>query len=145
MKELETRLPYISLPTMTLLLGLLASTTVAGQQDPAQPPPSEKASESGLRAYLDPETGELTSSPSPAQAEILQEAFELSSSSLSNENLRSFDLRSGGRGLFLAGRFQSSLVMSWSENGAHEFHCVEGYRDDDVPNPIRKSTEWAEK
>ncbi len=143
MRKLHRRSSKIVLGGISLLLCSLASVSLASPPEPSSPP-KEKSSSFGLRAYIDPETGELTSAPSPAQVETLNQALEQISSS-SNEDLEQFELRSGGRGVFLGGRFPSALVMQWSEDGAHRFFCIEDESETNEVQPSQSETTWAER
>ena len=77
----------------------------------------------GLRAYIDPETGELTSTPSPEQVEALSKDFAPGLNT-SSEGLVPFALRSGGRGVFLQGRFLSALKVRSTGEGGFELSCT---------------------
>lgn len=141
MRGFERSPVSVSLPVISLAFCLFAATAIAGLAESTQAP-SAGDSPAGLRAYVDPETGELTSTPSPAQVEHLNRALELSMR-WSGEDLEPFELRRGGKGVFLDGRFQSALVVRWSEEGAHEYRCVE--KQDEPPEPVSGASEWPEK
>ena len=123
----------------------------------AETPPEETAVEApapaGLRAYIDPETGDLTSTPSAEQVEALSRTVSKrleQSLSRSDEGLEPFALPLGGRGVFLEGRFQSTLVVRVAPDGGFELFCVDDPEHaaldphdhaDAAPSP----SEWAVK
>ncbi len=71
----------------------------------------------GVRAFIDPATGELTAHPTRAQLERFALQARSSSSSRSVVGLRPFELGRGGRGLNLQGRFQTALRVERGEDG----------------------------
>lgn len=71
----------------------------------------------GVRAFIDPATGELTANPDPAQLQRLTLQARASSVSRSVVGLRPFGLSRGGRGLNLHGRFQTALRVERGADG----------------------------
>ena len=71
----------------------------------------------GLRAFIDPATGKLTSNPTRAQLERRSLQARTATSSRSVIGLRPFELGRGGRGLDLQGRFQTSLRVERGADG----------------------------
>ncbi len=146
-------------------LALLAASAVAAQAPPEQPevspelaadaptfeaPTVEAPAPSGLRAFVDPETGELTSTPTREQVEALSQemsAHLAAALSRSSDGLEPFELLAGGRGVNLKGRFQSALVVRRLESGGFELVC----RDDppgaehDHRAAVASPSQWAEK
>ncbi|MCP4653798.1 MAG: hypothetical protein GY856_00115 [bacterium] len=109
------------------VLALLAASVLVAES-PREEPASETPAASGLRAYIDPETGELVSVPSLQQVEALSKSLE-QTLSRSSEGLEPFELSLGGRGVHLRGRFQSALVVRLEADGGLEFSCVEDSDD----------------
>ncbi len=148
------------------VLALVAAFPIAAQTTPphseetsvkTDASPSEAAPLTGLRAFVDPETGELTSTPTRQQIEqlerlIAQRALIDAETPLSRSSagLETFALANGGRGVHLQGRFQSALVVRRTDHGELELTC----RDDasETPHEHRAGapapavpTEWAEQ
>ncbi len=124
-----------------LLLATLGAVSLASTAPSDSPPDSEGpktgATESteasavqtvpapaGWRVYVDPETGELTSTPSPQQKRAVAEGLE-APLARSSEGLEIFELTRGGRGVNLQNRFQSALRVRVGEDGKMEMHCVD--------------------
>ena len=101
---------------------LAASVLVA--ESPREEPASETPPAPGLRAYVDPATGELTSAPSPWQVEALSKSLA-QALRRSGEGLEPFALSGGGRGVHLRGRFQNALVVHLDADGGLDFLCVD--------------------
>lgn len=87
---------------------------------------------SGLRAYIDPLTGQLTTHPTPAQVRELtrtlaEHRFEQGmdfDAGWDTEGLYRFPLRDGGTGVHLDGRFLTSTVVHVGPDGALHFDCT---------------------
>lgn len=102
-------------------------------ETPDEEPAAEAPAVAGWRAYVDPETGELTSTPSRGQVEALSEALRSreapksleSALSRSSAGLETFVLERGGRGVFLDGRFHSALVARRTADGGFELVCAD--------------------
>lgn len=95
---------------------------------------SEVAPSAGLRVFVDPDTGEIISTPTREQIDqlerlIAEKALANTESVLSrsSDGLQTFELASGGRGVHLEGRFQSALVVRMTDQGELEMVC----RNDD--------------
>lgn len=138
---------------LALLAPALAAETPPEEPAATAPQPAATAPQpAGLRAYIDPATGELTSTPSREQVEVLNKSLA-QSLKRSDEGLETFELRRGGRGVFLAGRFQSALVVKLGPNGEFLPLCVadpagagivpEGLSS--AAPPVPPVTTWAEK
>ncbi|MEM7352510.1 MAG: hypothetical protein AAF657_17045 [Acidobacteriota bacterium] len=96
----------------------------AATSETAVATPAEVPGQAGLRVYLDPETGKLTSTPSTGQVEAL--STDLAPLGWTSEGLEPFALHTGGRGVYLQGRFRSALTVRVTENGDYELRCVDG-------------------
>jgi hypothetical protein len=83
----------------------------------------------GVRAFVDPATGELTSSPTRAQLERLALQARSSSVARSVVGLRPFELSRGGRGLNLQGRFQTALRVERGADGNFYQTCGDPAHD----------------
>ncbi len=94
---------------------------VSGTQDGNREVPAPAA---GLRVFVDPETGALTSKASPEQTERLSDWMRHALSRTA-EGLESFPLTQGGIGLHLGGRFQSATVVRVRPDGNFEWSCVD--------------------
>ncbi len=116
------------LPACLLALANAASSAEpdrAAAEEPAAGTavqPAAAATFHGLKVYLDPETGELTSTPTREQIEALTLRDPLARSF---EGLRTFALRDGGEGVYLQGRFRSATVVRALPGGGFETHCSE--------------------
>lgn len=126
-----------------LAMGALA---VGAEEPPAAPtadadgvPPLLRAPESGdpgfvagLRAYIDPVTGELVAHPSPAQERDLARAIAEHrlqqgidyGTDWDTEGLFPFVLPDGGTGVDLRGRFLTSTVVRVGPGGELHFDCT---------------------
>ena len=90
---------------LTLLLaGLWAPTRES------RPHTGAASGAAGVKAFVDPLTGELTTDPTAAQRQRLS-ARSTRAIERSVEGLRPFSLRRGGRGVYLQGRFKTSLRL----------------------------------
>lgn len=142
MREPSSRPPSLARRGRTFaVIGILLATAMAAQEPtPAGPTasgartaaPSTAPGESagapargaGLRLYLDPETGEITTRPTPEQELRLSEALQRALSR-EFEDLTPFSLRGGGTGVHLDGRFQSATVLRVRPDGTYSITCVE--------------------
>ena len=77
---------------------------------------------SGVRAFIDPTTGELTTNPSPEQLRRMALASR-ASLSRSMVGLRPFALARGGRGVNLEGRFDSAYRVEIGKDGTFHMTC----------------------
>ncbi len=136
---------------LTLAAALPAIAEDAAEKTAVDQPPAA-AAPAGLRAFIDPETGELTSTPSRRQIEELSRLIEqqtLSSVegplSRSSAGLETFELATGGRGVHLKGRFQHALAVRVVEVGELELVCRDDAPKTDHQHPAVTPAEWAEK
>lgn len=113
----------------------------AGAETPALP--------SGLRAYVDPLTGELTTHPTPAQVRELtrtlaEHRFEQGmdfGAGWDTEGVYRFPLRAGGTGVSLGARFLTSTVVHVGPDGALHFECTHDPGEvQEQPGTTRKPT-----
>lgn len=133
-----------------MLLALLITSALVAEDQVSNGTSAASPEAAGLRVYIDPETGELTGTPSPARVEALSKRLE-SPLSRSTEGLEPFELPRGGRGVFLDRRFQSALVVRLGADGvqefsAQEFSCLNDPDFNDpghAPPPVQE--EWPEK
>lgn len=127
-------------PTTAKAAVLIPASTPANQNAHAvasgHPTPGSVAS-AGLRIYVDPDTGEIVAAPTPAQRAALRSAIArfTGAGSLpeaarneSGEALAPFSIP-GGVGLYLEGRFRSSLLVRVDAAGDLQAVCT----DDDLP------------
>jgi hypothetical protein len=111
----------------------------ASGQRSAEAVPTTTAS--GMRVFLDPVTGEPTSTPSHKQRERLlapsDTHFSRSAAGVDQAppGLRTFPLAPGGRGVFLAGRFQTATEVRLKPDGSYETVCVGPITGDHPPHP----------
>ena len=130
--------PLTSLGPLLAVLGLLIvpSGAVADEAlfplEPAwmavdgtscTPKPATVLPAAGLWAHLDPETGELTDTPSDKQRAL--QASDLSPLNQSSEGLETFVLEGGGTGVNLQGRFMNALVVHRNADGTMEYRCLD--------------------
>ncbi len=140
------------LTSLALAAAPIAAETPAHEADTADAA-AEAAAPAGLRAFIDPETGELTSTPTRQQVEELSRAIRQQSPndpdgplSRSSEGLETFELATGGRGVNLKRRFQSALVITLSSDGDFELVCRDhGAAADHEHAAAAPAAEWAEK
>ena len=113
--------PALAICGLALLAAPALFAEASGEETAAAP------TREGLRVYLDPETGELTSTPSRDQVEALSKKILSEEPALSrlSAGLEPFDLERGGRGVYLAGRFQSALVVRRTEDSSFEPVCTD--------------------
>ncbi|MDH3743749.1 MAG: hypothetical protein OES47_01455 [Acidobacteriota bacterium] len=79
---------------------------------------------SGLRVFVDPETGELVGEPTEEQLERLRiETSRQIRERRSSWDLRQFGLRGGGQGVFLDGWADHQLVVRRAEDGSLRTVC----------------------
>jgi hypothetical protein len=105
-----------------MLLAAGAGAAFPGQSDAGG---ESKAPAAGVRAFVDPKTGQITANPSPEQLQRLA-VRERSTLSRSVQGLRPFELQRGGRGLNLQGRFQTSLRVERAADGTFHVSCGDG-------------------
>jgi hypothetical protein len=80
----------------------------------------------GMRAYVDPESGQLTSTPSPEQQRALNEALERQQDlNYSSEGLTEEPLADGGYYMDLQGRFQVTMTAHVDAQGQRHVVCDE--------------------
>ena len=124
---------WLACLTLVLASGLVAESPTndppndptAETVEPEAAAPEAAAPEAGgLRVYVDPETGELTSTPTPEQAAALSKSLA-SDLDGSAEGLETFALRGGGRGVNLQGRFRNALVVRRDAGGNLVMTCAE--------------------
>ncbi len=112
------------------------------------------AAAAGLTVFIDPETGAITDQPSAEQRAALNEAVKSLHSSLSSalskstEGLVAFELRHGGHGVYLDGRFQSALILRPRADGSFALGCAD--HPDEVVEMLATpappaATEWVER
>ncbi len=142
-------------------LALAAASPIAAQVPHSSPSEGTHAEEAkaeavmpaGLRAFIDPETGELTSTPTRQQVEDLtllieQQTLAGAEAALSRSSfgLEPFELTGGGRGVHLKGRFQSALVVRLTDLGELELVCRDDAAETQHEHPAATApAEWAEK
>ncbi len=146
--------------TAAWLVGLaLAAALPAAAEDPVEETAAadrqavKDVTQTGLRAFIDPDTGELTSTPTRRQIEELQQAIRQQAMadfdgplSRSGLGLEPFELATGGRGVYLRGRFQSALVVHRLDGGELELVCRGDASATEHEHPATAPvTEWAEK
>jgi hypothetical protein len=105
---------------MATLLLLIAAATTALLRNPgsetlvtAPPAPAE----AGMMAYIDPETGELTTGPAPANALTLDAELQ-NALRRDDAGLDVVTRADGTKVLNLQGRYQHASVIHIGENGA---------------------------
>ena len=125
------------LPLLPLLptLGLVCFTTTAPpitsqtpEADPAAGPEAlETVASAGFQAIIDPVTGHIVNNPTDAELERLSEGVAVQERRSAWE-LRGFSLPSGGRGVFLDGWADHSLVVERTAEGQIRAVCSQGDR-----------------
>jgi|SRR5688572_3783315 len=106
-----------------------ADPRASEEEPPVGPPTPAISTVAGVRAFVDPETGELTGNPTRAQLQrqiLEQRAISLSRSTT---GLRPFELSRGGRGLNLQGRFQTAMRVERGADGSLHVTCGAGHED----------------
>ena len=109
-----------------LVPAMLLGVAAAMAERSIQPPPpatGEGADLPGIRAVVDPRTGQVTANPSRAQLQALALTRRSAALSRSTVGLRPFDLSRGGRGVNLQGRFDSALRVERSADGSFHVTC----------------------
>lgn len=99
---------------------------------PAPPP--------GLRVYVDPATGQLTSQPTREQRQALDRLIRAQRQSQVRAPLRQFALDRGGVGVKLDDRFYSLLEVESDGVGAWKLRC-EAQGDDPTHQPSISGSE----
>lgn len=122
-----------------------AETTGAGESLPAPADTSPApVSAAGVRAFVDPATGKLTTNPTRAQLQSLALQARSASWSRSVVGLRPFELSRGGRGLDLQGRFQTALRVERGEDGNFYQTCGDpGHDREPHSHPLDSTTDHA--
>ncbi len=102
---------------------MVAAVIAVGQvhagsdQTTAQPSAAPSQSDSGLKVYIDPQTGQIRSEPAPG-TEVLQiPAQQQSPFSTSHEGLVEVPAPGGGVKIDLQGRFQTPLIATTDADG----------------------------
>lgn len=107
-------------------VGLIFSlTSIAAAQEAAAEGQAlnAPAPTAGLRIYVDPETGELTSRPTREQARRLSAAIGAFLTRPIDEPVV-FQLPFGGTGVYVGNRFESVSVVRVRPDGSFDFECV---------------------
>jgi hypothetical protein len=94
----------------------------AAEPSPARSADRASASAAGMRAYRDPKTGRLTSSPTDAQVRELDRLLGETLND-SSEGLEVQIAPDGSKYVDLQGRFQSLSVATASPDGRTRLHC----------------------
>ena len=110
--------------TCTLLFGALLSasavTVVAADDTSRQAKPAQ--AESGLRAYVDPETGQLTSQPVTAEQKRASEAVDPTFRQ-DDEGLQIVYFEDGSSMMDLQGRFEQATVVEVQSDASLRTYC----------------------
>jgi hypothetical protein len=101
----------------------------------AEAAPADSNPASGLRVWIDPETGNLRSAPTARQRAALQALENASRAGEEPPRPRSFVLRDGTRGVFLDGAFQSALSVHQLADGSFHFGCQDTHAEADAAQP----------
>ncbi len=121
------------------ILVLLVTPVVAFADETPDAGPVDGDPPSGLVVVVNPVTGDLVLNPTPEQIGAVRSAPRAQRLSRSTEGLVPFALSGGGRGVYLDGRFQSSLVLEVGPDGAMSLRCVHESPDSvqlgDTPRP----------
>ena len=110
------------------------STTSRPLADNAQQVPAEAGqlqNQGGFRAFIDPDTGQLTSPTQQQTQELLElSPEELNATSTSHEGLKPEEIPGKGLTLDLQGRFQNSAFGTVNDSGevsiTHDYNNTEG-------------------
>jgi hypothetical protein len=107
-----------------------ATTTTNGETVPATTAAAAPTAggAAGVRAFIDPATGELTANPSPEQLQRMA-LVPRAALSRSMAGLQPFALDRGGRGVNLQGRFQSALRVQRGDDGTYRVICGDPAHD----------------
>jgi len=105
----------------------MVETTEARESLPTTADSSSFAA--GVRAFVDPETGRLTSTPTRAQLQSQVLMQRSSALARSTSGLQPFALSRGGRGLNLQGRFQTAMRVERGADGSFHVTCGDGHED----------------
>lgn len=129
-RSLHVHSPCIFLGSLAISVALLAASPGLAEQEAADPQvpgavaSPEISASSGLRVYRDPTTGRLIELPTTEQEQELTEKLGYEPLQRSDLGLEPFLLQGGGRGVYLARRFHSALVVQ--RDGDGHFHLVCG-------------------
>jgi hypothetical protein len=109
----------------------------------------------GVKVFVDPATGELIAEPTAEQAAELDQRVEQEMAAakaleIPEEELEPFQLSNGGVGVFVGGRFMSSLNIHRHADGSWATICSDGEHlppgiADGVAEPTPSSTELEER
>ena len=142
--------PRLAMALAICGLALASASALVAESPNADSEPSAPAT-AGWRVYLDPETGEVTSTPSAEQVEALAEEMRPKrleqALSRSSAGLEPFALERGGRGVFLDGRFQSALVVQRRDDGSFALVCAADAQAGEAlaEPPPPANQQWVEK
>lgn len=111
-------MPAIPTAAVALFLAHLSPQTVAAEGPRADRNPSPDSA----RVWIDPNSGAITGTrPEGATVPPLSSK----AATRDGEDLVAFELPSGGRGLYLAGRFRHAAVATVGADGAIRWDCVD--------------------
>jgi len=105
------------------LLSAASPPEEEGAERPAFEVSSAEVGSAGIRIAVDPKTGEIASIRTH-ESRVLSEALTRALNR-SAEGLEVFDLRSGGKGVHLEGRFQHVMTVKVKTDGTFELECVD--------------------
>jgi len=114
----------VSLLCFGLLLLDLAALAAEPEGTAGSPKPAAAAPVAGMRIYVDPLTGELTSRPTPEQAQQLSAAIGALFTRPVDEPVV-FQLSTGGTGVRVGNRFESVTVVRVRPDGTFDFECAD--------------------
>ncbi len=95
------------------------------EEGSAAPQPSE----AGVKIFIDPKTGQLVAEPTTEQRQALDQEISWQESlakdlEIPEEKLSPFELSNGGVGVYVGGRFASSLLLHRHEDGSWVLGCA---------------------
>ena len=125
-----TTLRHLSILCAACLMAALASPSAAsppdGEEGPERQAPAvgraDATATKAIRVVYDPETGEVISVPF-RETEILSAPLARALTR-STEGLQVFELKNGGMGVHLGGRFQHALMVRVKPDGSLETVCT---------------------
>lgn len=124
---------FVLAPTVPAMAGESPADEIPPMlRAPGSEPATPAAPAAGLRIYIDPVTGEITSRPAPEQVRDLSHRIEAFRFEQSIEegvepgvgNLTRFDLRGGGTGVYVGGRFLTSTMVQVAPDGSLRITCT---------------------